>query len=238
MTPSPRLRPTGRARRLLPLLALLAGCARPAPAPATPQDGMWLHFQDVSEVQLAMARGELERAREAARRVEEIRVIPGIPEGWEAEVDRLRRYAAAIRTARTFEIATSAAAHMAASCGACHQAHDVGPIFTAVPAAPEPGEVEHMVEHVWAADRLWEGLMIPSDERWTAGARVLAEHLVPMHLLARGTSGLGVQLKSLGLDAMHDTTLQDRAQRYAEVLNTCADCHRRSGQDGWGASLP
>ncbi|HSG46472.1 MAG TPA: hypothetical protein VLA43_01540 [Longimicrobiales bacterium] len=195
---------------------------------------MWLHFDEVAALQLSIARGDLEGAREAALRVEEVREIPGIPTGWEGEVDQLRRYAAAVRTARTYEVAALAAAHMVASCGSCHMAHDVGPIFTSVPAPPEVGEVEHMVEHVWAADRLWEGLMIPSGERWTAGARVLADHVVPMHLLVRGTSGLGVQLKSLGLDAMQDATLQDRAQRYADILNTCADCHRHSGQGGWG----
>lgn len=195
---------------------------------------MWVHFDEVAALELAMARGDLEAARTAALEVEEVREIPGIPPGWEDEVDQLRRYASAVRTARSYEVAASAAAHMAASCGSCHLAHDVGPIFTSVPAPPEVGEVEHMVEHVWAADRMWEGLMIPSDERWLAGARVLAHHVVPMHLLAQGTSAFGVQLKSLGLDALGDGMLQDRAQRYAEILNTCATCHRHSGRNGWG----
>lgn len=216
------------------LAALGGGCASGSPPPATPRAQMWVHFDEVASLELAIARGDLEGAREAALRVEEVREIPGIPPGWEGEVEQVRRYAAAIRTALTYQVAASAAAHMVASCGSCHVAHDVGPIFTGVPAPPEVGEVEHMVEHVWAADRMWEGLMIPSDERWMAGARVLADHAVPMHLLARGTSGFGVQLKSLGLDAMHDGDLQDRARRYAEILDTCASCHRHSGQDGWG----
>lgn len=219
-------------RGLTALVTLtLVGCAQSPPA--TPEPQMWVHFGEVASIQLAMARGDLETARSSARQVEEAEVIPGIPSGWEEDVTQLRRYAEAIRSARTFSVAAEAAAYMVASCGDCHVSHDVGPIFSDVPAAPEVGEVDHMVEHVWAADRMWEGLMIPSDQRWRAGARVLADHAVPMHLLVQGTPPLGVQLKALGLEALGDETLDERAGRYAEILNTCADCHQRSGRDGW-----
>lgn len=237
-----RIREHGVERRPAPpglgpiVAALLLGACAPTP-PADPEPGMWLHFGDVAALQLAIARGDLVAAGEAARRVEEAEAIPGIPQGWEEDVTQLRRYAEAIRSARTFSVAAEAAAYMVASCGDCHVSHEVGPIFSQVPAAPEVGEVDHMVEHVWAADRMWEGLMIPSDQRWMAGARVLADHAVPMQLLAQGTSPLGVQLKALGLEAMGDRTLDERAGRYAEILNTCADCHLRSGQAGWGQGL-
>lgn len=216
-------------------MALSTACTPSAPEPLEPGEDMWVHFGDVATIQLAMARGELDRARRAAERVEESRDIPGVPEGWDEDVEQLRRYAEAIRSARSFSVAAEAAAYMVASCGDCHVSHDVGPIFGDVPAPPEVGEVDHMVEHVWAADRLWEGLMIPSDQRWMAGARVLADHAVPMDLLIQGTSPLGVQLKALGLEALGDGTLDQRAGRYARILNTCADCHTRSNREDWSA---
>lgn len=225
-----------RSRRSGPLRVLLAfpavlvtpGCAPRPVEPPGPEDGMWVHFSEVATLQLAVARGDLARARAAAQAVEEAPGVPGVPGEWEREMLSVRRWAAAIRAASNPREAAGPASRLAAACGACHLGQASGPVFSAVPAAPEAGEVDHMVEHVWAADRMWEGLVIPSDERWAAGARILADHGVPMDILARGTSSLGVQLKSLGLEAMGDVSSEDRVLRYTRILETCADCHRRS----------
>ena len=74
--------------------------------------------------------------------------------------------------------------------------------------------------------------MTPSAELWEQGARMLADHAVPMDLLKHGTSGMGVEMKALGLEALNETTTEGRAARYAEILGTCAGCHAASWDEG------
>ena len=205
-----------------------AACAVP-PAPASGPAQMWIHFDGAAEMQFALVQGDLARAQRAARRVEQATDTAGLPGGAEDELQRLRAHARDVREAESFGVAAMAASLLAAGCGECHAAHDVGPRFAPVPAPVDPAAVDHMVEHVWAADRMWEGLVIPSAERWEAGARVLAQHAVPMDILAPGTSGYGLALKALGLEALEVEESRSQARIYAGVLVNCATCHADSG---------
>jgi cytochrome c553 len=205
--------------------------------PTTAREQMWSHFVQSAHLQYSVALGDVEAAREAAREIEETDPVPGIPPEALSELSVLRLRARDLQAATDLSSASMAAARVAAACGDCHRVHHRGPTFTDVAPAPDSDDVDHMVEHLWAADRMWEGLTIPSGDHWEAGARVLADHVVPMELLPRGTPGLGVRLKSLGLDALGDRSAADRAQRYAQILETCATCHSQAGvargPQGW-----
>ena len=86
-----------------------------------------------------------------------------------------------------------------------------------------------MARHQWAADRLWEGLIAPSDQSWLNAAEVLLE--VPLALA--GTQGteqtraLTERVHSLGHQARSAARSSDRVRIYGEILGTCADCHQR-----------
>ncbi len=220
---------TGGLVLTLGLLAVgLSSCVPMDPADVAPDARMWIHFDEAGDLQMAMVRGDLDRAREAARRIERVVAITGLPEGSEEELMRLRSYATAIREADDYGVAALGTSLLAASCGDCHATYGVGPAFAEVGDLPED-RGNHMVEHVWAADRMWEGLVIPDPARWQTGARVLAYHEVPMDALAPGTSQYGVDLKTLGLESLRETDLSEQARRYGEILVTCSGCHTSTG---------
>ena len=186
------------------------------------------HFHDAAQVQMALVRGDLDEARTAARRMAATGAITGVPEGAEMQLEVFRARAREVAHASTLGDAALAGARMAAECGNCHLHTDAGPVFSGE-GPPQPADdVGHMVEHLWGADRMWEGLVTPSEDLWEQGARMLADHAVPMDVLKPGTSGMGVEMKALGLEALNETTPEGRATRYAEILQTCAGCHAAS----------
>lgn len=210
---------------------VLASCLHQG-RPATLEDRMWIHFRDAADVQMALVRGDLEETHRAARRMAATGDVSGVPADAQAELEAFRQRAREVAYASTLEEAAMAGARMAAACGSCHLSADAGPVFSGEGPPPPDDDVGHMVEHLWGADRMWEGLVTPSDELWRQGARMLAQHAVPMDILAPGTSGLGVEMKALGLEALNEATPQARATRYGEILGTCAGCHAASGVTG------
>jgi hypothetical protein len=121
-------------------------------------------------------------------------------------------------------------------CAACHQAAPATIAFPKVleprgdpdPRQRVPGQMAH---HEWAAARMWEGLIGPSDALWTQGAAALAR--TPMTLTAEaGEPGhdLGIaddaaRLHLYGTRAGQVATLQERSQLFGDLLATCAHCH-------------
>jgi hypothetical protein len=84
-----------------------------------------------------------------------------------------------------------------------------------------------MARHVWAADRLWEGLIGGDEDRWTRGLAVLADSPLPFGPLTDAPA-LATQLQRRAreqLDARAMTLPDGRATAYGEMLVTCAACH-------------
>lgn len=82
-----------------------------------------------------------------------------------------------------------------------------------------------MARHQWAADRLWEGIVGPSDSHWRSGLYVLANtHLTSIEV---DRPALANRMRTLALDAYNvpAKSLAERAATYGELLVTCAQCH-------------
>lgn len=188
---------------------------------------MWIHFDDATIVESAMVRGDLQRARRAAANLSEMEAVPGIPDSSEELLERLRSQARAIALASGFRTAAEAAGAMAATCGECHARYDGGPRLSRVPEPPDADEVGHMVIHVWAADRMWEGLMIPSEGTWLVGARLLADHAVRVEgpYASPQANRLAREMEDLGAEAVAATGSEARGRVLGAVLNSCATCH-------------
>lgn len=114
---------------------------------------------------------------------------------------------------------------MGVACGSCHTAlntHVTFPIEEPPRSSATPRE--HMLRHAWAVDRLWEGLVAPSDASWRAGAGGLVHMPVDFGNNDQANR-LATRLHELSDDASAASTAKDRAEVYGDVLETCALCH-------------
>lgn len=193
---------------------------------------MQQHWEAGNALQHAMVRGDLTAARRAAANIAEVEEIPGLT--WDAGpyLARMRTEALAVRSATSFQQASEAAGRMGAACGDCHARGNVGPRPDGTTTAPVVGEDDpqyHMIRHAWAVDRMWEGLVVPSVDRWRAGARVLAEQAISAVGLNPEVSLLAARVHEMGRQALDDTRPSQQAERFGKILTDCAGCHAEMG---------
>ncbi|MCC7242096.1 MAG: hypothetical protein IT180_09240 [Acidobacteria bacterium] len=192
---------------------------------------MKAHLGQVLVVHAAVIRGDLAAVGPAARALATLD-DQQFPAGAPDQVKAMKAAAARAADATDALAAGRATAEMLTSCGNCHRTVGTRP---AVPARPRPevgGVVGHMLEHQLAADQLLEGLVIPSDTSWRAGARALmVAPLNPRELpvdseIRRQLAPTEERVHRLATDAIQATDPLARAGFYGQVLAGCADCHR------------
>ncbi len=184
------------------------------------------------DIQTGVVQGDLEKAQKAAVWLvgrEDQMAFSG--EGKEYQSAMLHIARRISETEDLSEVALQTG-QLAGSCGACHQALGGGPRFAVGTSAPDGDSQEAlMVRHLWAADRMWEGLVGPSDEAWEAGARAISETqpaLARAHRASTSAEGTGDLLQEVNLlskEAMEATGLESRANVYGRLLTTCNQCH-------------
>src|SRR6185295_1100568 len=105
---------------------------------------------------------------------------------WRGFVERMQEVAGRIKDSTLISRAAAATADLGVSCGLCHQQRG-GPRASKETDPGEGTSVEsRMRRHVWATERLWEGLYVPSDDAWNAGAQALSTAPFPSELLKDG----------------------------------------------------
>lgn len=203
----------------------------PTPPDATLKDHMREHFAAITEIQRAVVRSNLPAAQSAARYLAE-HAEHGAVAGWKPYVDALRQAATAVANAQDIPTAGVAAATLGHTCAQCHSAHSAIVTFAWEPQ-PEGDDspAAQMRKHQWAAARLWEGLVGPSDQMWTEGASALASAdfaKVTAQAKARGAdvAGFAKTVKALAKRAGTITEEDARAKLYGDLLKTCASCHQ------------
>ena len=124
---------------------------------------------------------------------------------------------------------------VARTCGDCHTSFGRPGILVEPPGAMSSGAHASMRRHQWAMDRLWDALVVPSDDAWNAGALALAEaplvpeQLTPSKSPAPRVEELAQTVHDLGLKAASADRGDARAEVYGELLATCAECHKWLG---------
>jgi mono/diheme cytochrome c family protein len=193
---------------------------------------MFAHFDRVTEVHDALVKGELDRAREAADWIATHQEPRSVPGGSPELQMHMQSLATQVSLAGTLPEANRAAAQMGRACGSCHAANDVEPRFLIGTAPPEgTGPHAEMARHVWAAERMWEGLVGPGDHAWRSGAEALRSGwLDPQEVVANPEDRTRIrqlirQVYALGSRAESTADPNDRADLYGEFLNTCQECH-------------
>jgi hypothetical protein len=184
----------------------------------------------------AIAKGDLDRAKLDARWLAESEWTPNLRKDWHPEMQMMRAGARSITEAPDLGRAAYGLARVANGCASCHVRVAVPP---KVPedAPPDDGAPRGQI-HAWAMNRMWQGLTVPSDEAWLAGARLLT--LVPLDPdMSTVTAEVSAEPALLALRAHELGTLarvvdvDRRGAIFAEVLVTCAHCH-----DLLGVKLP
>lgn len=193
-------------------------------------------FSRSVDIQTGLVQGDLDQIRSAAAWILQQGSPVGAPASAAKEVEAMEKEARDLSTSGNLGAAAGSAGRLAASCGGCHVATGGGPRFVVGTEAPGGSSQEaHMIRHLWAADRMWEGLVGPSDEAWKAGAEALSETdpgmmdairaEIPPDALEGFLAGVG----EAGRRALEAKARSERAEAYSGVVQSCTQCHGALG---------
>ena len=195
----------------------------------TPRDRlMRSHFREVALLRTAVIDGKLADAVAPADALSRNEGLGKIEPSWQSSIDVLEYAAKRIQHGSDIPAAAAAVADIGIACGACHKA--AGGPKAKIEAAPAAGPTleNRMRRHVWATERLWEGIYVPSDASWKAGADALTGDPFPKEVVDKGGvhgRSAADKLKSIVATLGSKKTPQDRGQAYASLLETCSACH-------------
>lgn len=186
-------------------------------------------FDLLRAIQKLLVRGRLEDARAFARAIAEAPDEPGLGP-WAAQAAQVRARAAELASARGLDDACRRIAQLADACGGCHVATTTTPEFRAPGRIPtdQPTIEARMARHLWATDRLWEGLVGGDDDAWRTGLDVLAAAPLREAAPTGPRAQLARRLQTLAGRARtqrQTDAARDRARVYGEILVTCTGCH-------------
>lgn len=227
--PTPKDEP-GSAAPPPPAVAAIDAAPAAPPDAASLKQHMHEHFAAVSELQRAIARGHLDDARQHAKWL--VEHDERLLEGWKPFVDEMRAAASGVVAAPDLPTAGALAARLGRACSSCHEARRAVVTFAWEPAPAEGPTLQvQMKRHQWAAARLWDGLVGPSDELWNQGSSVLAGAALDATAAAGGAprgdiAALAAKVRQLAKRATAVTGHDERATLYGELLSTCAGCHQ------------
>jgi len=198
---------------------------------ADPHQHMKAHFVRAMRMQDAVLAANLSAAQAQGRWLASHQE-GDVPKNWPPYLKAFHSGANAVANAATIDDAAAAISQVAAACGACHAANHVKPKIGTTPIiGPARNVKAHMTAQIEALGRLWDGLMIPSDQAWQEGATLLASVAVPEKALekegldkADSAKLLGETLRRLSASAAKSSKA-DRPLTYAQLVSTCVACH-------------
>lgn len=189
-------------------------------------------FAATNRMLYAISTSDLMRAQREAQLVADLDE-PDLLPIWKPYVDDIRASARTVIETKDITAAADTMAWLGRACARCHQQASAKIAFKDDPAPPPAKELRTTMEsHQWAANRMWQGLLAPSTERWNQGARALAA--APLAItaeVAEPPHSLGIaddvsNIRILARRAQTTTELDARTDLYGELLGTCIQCHR------------
>ena len=227
----------------LGLLAIVPGSALPQEPGADNTSNVGNHMHEhlgrITTIKTSIIMGDLDSVREPAKWIAEHESVSGLPENYQPYVESMRQNAREVVAASDLQSAATAVSNMAITCANCHQANDVT-IAVSITAEPAEwgGTDVHMQRHQWGVDRMWDGLIGPSDKSWKQGANMLVD--IPLYtydVMDESASmedtiaidTIAQRLHSLGGQGAYTNSPEDRSSMFGEVLETCAECHTKLG---------
>lgn len=183
----------------------------------------------------AVVRGDLEQAKNEAASLALLSIEGPVAEVWLRRLDAMSKAALRIVGAADSNEAAQALGPLAGTCANCHL--KLGRPWPAVGAQPgqASGVRPFMVRHGWAIAQMWDGLAIPSDDAWKAGAHALAEEPILPEALTPGKTPvprvgeLEQTVHEIGRKAERTEGSADCAKLFGDAMATCAECHQWLG---------
>ncbi len=168
----------------------------------------------------ALIHGFTDRAARHAGQLAEVLEDPQLGE--------LKALAQDAAEADDVETMAMAVAGIANGCGSCHQANKVQPMFLGQRIPPQGDSLAaRMGRHIWAADRMWEGLISHSEDSWRRGTEVLRDRPFFAGPDAADLPANRIdQIMVISSEAARTTGWDDRAKIYGRFLAACSGCHQ------------
>lgn len=199
----------------------------------TVQAKMAEHFGSSATMRRALVSGDLRAFRAAAATLSDKELSANLSDTWKPHLEDMRAAARRARDAKTMGTATRALADVGRACGGCHEKLGGPKLTVGAPPAGGSGAKPHMARHAWAAARLWEGLMAPSNESWTKGAEVFTDAPLAPEAVA-GPQSVPPEVNELAKRAHQSGTRAHtakdataRTKAVADVYGTCVGCHTK-----------
>lgn len=212
-------------------LVVSVACNSPLQSP-TVQARMKDHEKHGTAIRDAVARGDLAEATREAAVLASLPVGGPIDQSWRIKLEAMTAAAMRLSNAGTIKEAAGDLGPLAKTCGDCHtMLGRSGPTVEA-PGGQASGVQASMTRHQWAVSQMWDGLVIPSEDAWTAGALGLSEEPMSPEVLTPGKTpvprvgALQDAVHALGKRAQSAGTVEARMKLYGEAMATCAECHR------------
>ena len=227
-TPEPQAAPAAEAS---------SGDEPAAPAEEQPPDleqHMRTSFWNAVDARDALIAGDLAEAKRMADRLAKEDFGNRFPDDWKHWVKEMQRHAGDIAIAGSMAEAAKSLALLGQACGNCHWQADRGPEQPRDPPLPweEPPEDvgARMFRHDVGADQMWMGLIDPSEEAWRSGTVTITR--APLVAPVQEGSEVDEQshaqvevVRELAKQARAARTHEKRAEIYAQLITTCAECH-------------
>ena len=193
------------------------------------------HLSKITEIKTQIIMGDLAGVDEPATWLAEHESVTGLPDSFAPYVELMRNYAHQVVAAEDLDSAAVAVSDMARTCGNCHLVNEISVGFDDDRMPADWSDITtHMQRHQWAADRLWEGLIGPSDLAWNQGTDMLVDvPLRPTDMVDEWTATadfvaideIARRVHLLGGRGTNTRTPDARGKLYGEMLGLCADCH-------------
>lgn len=224
-------------------VAIDAAVTAPATLDAGVRERMDDHFGAVVRLQRALMRGELEQVRDEATYLIAHADDAGL-EAWRPHVAAMTAAAAQVKDAPDLVAAAGLAANLGLQCRRCHTAERAIVAFAWEPVPASDGSVRtRMQRHAWAAARMWEGLIGPSDELWQLGASIMMGTELQALSSARPAADHDVadaiaRVEVLAREAITAATPEAEAAVQGDLMASCVRCHQLVRDAGSPAGAP
>lgn len=193
---------------------------------------MKAHFNQTADIRDAVISGDLRKAVQPAASLTDMKGVDTLPKRWQVAVQQLQVASKRIRESSDIQEVAAATADIGRACATCHTSVSGPKIEVGTAPGGEGSMGERMKRHMWATERMWEGIYGPSDKAWKEGAKALELDPFPKDQLSKGGVHALSSAQRFGKYTKNAASLktgEKRAALYASLLSTCAPCHDAMG---------